>query len=499
VQSGLSRGSERFGRREAGRLTALTLCLGLSACVVGPDYETPILTLPAAWSGGGKTSEVKPALAHWWSRFGDRELDALIEEAVAGNLDVASAKAKVREARASYRETTGSSYPSVDASTSATRLDSGQGGPHNSFKAGFDASWELDFFGANARSAEAAGYAVDAAHRDLDATLLTLVGDVAANYVDLRGLQARIALARRTAASQRETLALTRAKFEAGTASAVDVANAAGQAASTEAGIPTLQAGIATDIHRLSVLTGRTPAELDGRLAVVRDIPRPRYAVAAGVPADILINRPDVRRAERLYAEATAGVGKAEAARYPSASLAGTLSLSSSKIGDLAKASSLVWSFGPSLAIPLFNGGRLAAAVDVAGASRDQSFLSYRSAVLGALEDVENATVALAEARKRQKSLTEARDAYADASRLARSLYQSGASSFLDVLDAERSLYSADEALLVNTTAIATDYVTLNKALGGGWDGSIDAGKPVIVDTDTGPHRRRVASAEATP
>ena len=476
--------------------TAITLSavFWLAACSVGPDYQTPAVSLPAQW---GEAKSVKstepPQLSQWWRRLDDPTLNALIEEAVQSNLDVASAKAKIREARAQYRQAGGTLLPSVEGSGSATRDKSGlststSSRPYNQFQAGLDASWELDLFGANRRSVEAAGYGMDAAEEELRSTLLTLVGDIASNYAAARGYQARIDLARRTAASQRETAGLIRDKFEAGASSAVDVANATGQASSTEADIPTLESGYAEAVHRLGVLTGRVPAALVERLARVAPIPSPRLPIPTGVPADILLSRPDVRLAERQLAQYTAMIGQAEAARYPSISLVGSVATSSTRIGDLAKNSSISWSFGPSLNVPIFNGGQLKAAVDIAEAQRDQYYLAFRSSVLTALEDVENATIALAQERIREEKLASSVTAYREAATLARSLYQTGSSSFLDQLDAERSLYSAEDSFIQSRIAIANDYIALNKALGGGWDGVIDASTPEIVDTDTGPH-----------
>jgi NodT family efflux transporter outer membrane factor (OMF) lipoprotein len=223
-------------------------------------------------------------------------------------------------------------------------------------------------------------------------------------------------------------------------------------------------------------------------------IPRPRKPVPTGLPADLLANRPDIRQAERQYAQATAKIGAAAAARYPSVSLAGTLATTATSIGDLGKASTVSWSFGPSLSVPIFNAGKLAAAQEVAEATRDQYFVAYKASVLGALEDVENAIVAYRQERIKNGRLAAATASYRKASELAQSLYQSGSSSFLDVLDAERSLYSAEDSLLTSTVAIANTYIALNKALGGGWDGVVDASKPEVVDTNTGPHLRTAAA-----
>ncbi len=475
-------------------LGAMCLVTLVSGCVVGPDYRKPIVNMPLHWGNRKPQKVEKPAqLGEWWKRLNDPLLDALVDEAVAGNLDVATAKAKVREARASYRQAVGTLLPSASGSAAATRnrsaaSASGASATYNRFQSGLDASWEIDLFGANRRSVEAARYGMDAAEEDLRNTLVTLIGDVATNYVQARGYQARIALARRTAASQRETAKLTRNKFEAGTSSAVDLSNATGQAATTEANIPDLEASYAEAVHRLSVLTGRAPAALADRMRQVKRVPKPKLPIPTGIPADILLTRPDVRLAERQYAQYTAKVGQAEAARYPSLSLTGNIATTGTKIGDLGKSSTISWSFGPSLSVPIFNGGQLKAAVEVAQAQRDQYFIAYRASILTALEDVENAIVSLAQERIKSGKLASAAQQYAKAASLGRSLYQSGSQSFLDLLEAQRSLYSAEDSLIESQVAITTDYIALNKALGGGWDGMIDVSKPEVVDVNTGPH-----------
>lgn len=470
----------------------LVLATSLCACAVGPDYQTPEVALPGQWSHAKPTST--PDLKHWWRGLGDRTLDALIDEAAAGNLDVAAAKARIRAARASRRQAIGSLLPNVDGDGSVTRARNADTtgndapSPFSLYKAGFDASFELDLFGANRRNVEAASRAVEAAEDDLDATLLTLVGDVASNYLEARGYQARIALARRTAKSQRSTADLTRTKFDAGSASAVDVSKATGQAASTEANIPTLESAYAESVHRLGILLGREPGALTTRLRREAPIPSPRLPLRAGIPADVLSARPDVRKAERQLAEATARIGAATAALYPSVSLVGNISTSALKNGDVGRNSTIGWSYGPTVTVPIFNGGKLRAAVEVTEAERDQTHVAFRGAILTALEDVENALVALANERSRASRLTESVGGYREAARLSRMLYETGSASFLDVLDAERSLYSAEDSLLASRVAISTDYVALAKALGGGWSGPVDVSKPEIVDRGTLPH-----------
>jgi multidrug efflux system outer membrane protein len=464
----------------------------LTGCAVGPDYRSPVLTdIPTQWGqASADTTITQLKLTRWWDNFNDPVLTGLINQAVAGNLSVATAKAKIREARASYEQSTGRFLPSLTLSAGATRSNSTNAtlnSVNNQFRSGFDASWEIDLFGANRRNAEAAEYGLDAAEEELRSTLLTLIGDVASGYIDLRGYQARLVFAKSTAQSQRTNADLTRTRYEAGAVSAVDMANAEGQASNSEATIPSLQTNYLATLHRLSILTGQPPTALQQSLDVLAPVPVPRLPVATGVPADILLTRPDVRLAERKLAQATARIGQAEAARYPSVSLTGSISTSALQFGDLAKNSTIVWSFGPSISIPLFKGGQLAAAVDVARAQRDQNFIAYQSSVLTALEDVENALVALTQEQVRNQKLTVAVQNYRKSTELSRALYQIGATSFLDVLTAERSLYSAEDPLIQSNATIAKNYIALNKALGGGWSDPVDVTSPRVEDTSNGP------------
>lgn len=469
---------------------ALSLsALFLSGCAVGPDYQQPKLNdIPAQWTASSNPIQTLH-LARWWENFNDPILNQLVTDAVKGNLDVATAKAKVRAARASYTEATGQYYPSISISTKATRsgkASSSTGEPMNQYSAGFDASWELDLFGANRRASEAAQYGVDAAQEELRATLLTLIGDVTATYVDVRGYQERLVLAKNTAASQRSNEELTQIKYEAGAVSAVDMAEASGQASSSEASIPSLENSYRAALHSLSVLTGQQPNALNTLLDKRQPVPVPPKTTATGVPADILLNRPDVRLAERELAQSTAQIGQAKAAEYPSVSLTGSISTNALQFGDLAKNSTIGWSFGPSITLPLFQGGKLKAAVEVAQAQRDQKFIAYQSAVLTALQDVEDALVALDQERIRADRLSEAAKNYRLSAELSRSLYQVGNLSLLNVLTTERSLYSAEDPLIQSHVSIAKDYIALNKALGGGWNDDVDTQSPYVKDTAAG-------------
>jgi len=492
-------GAAGFGSvsRRSPSLATLLLALSLSACAVGPDYQPPAIAVPQNWSGASANQKpVRPS--EWWRGLKDPTLNGLIETAIAGNLDVAQAKARIREARAAREQAVGALFLQVDGGGSAIRSRSG-GVTRNGFRAGFDASWEIDLFGARDRALEAATYGTDAAFDDLDTVMLTLIGDVASTYVEARGLQARIALAQSTAKAQRATEALTRTRFQAGDISAIDIARATAQAAGTEAQIPSLRAALAQSLHRLAVLAGRPPAAMVQPLARTATVPSPPAPPRAGIPADVLSRRPDVRSAERTLAQATARIGQAEANRYPSVSLTGSISTSALKLGDLAKNSAIGWSFGPSLSVPIFNGGELAAAVDAARAQRDQQDAALRLAVLTALQDVEGGLVGLREERLRLGSLSEAAGASTEAERLSRALYSSGNVSFLDVLEAQRSLYSAQESLIQSRVALATQFISLNKALGGGWLRPVDVSTPAVIDGETGPRPRLIRIEEPQP
>ncbi|WP_175716705.1 efflux transporter outer membrane subunit [Burkholderia anthina] len=506
-------GARRYGAACSRVLAPLVLGSLLGGCVVGPDYKKPLVAVPDQWAAAKHAaSAAPPDLSHWWTRLHDPMLNQLVDEAVAGNLDVATAAARIREARAVYRQAGGARLPGLNGTASVTRSGGGAAGSQTApaglasnaanplagntgtiFQAGFDASWELDLFGANRRALEAAKYGMEAAQWNLRSVLLTLIGDVALEYVQARGYQARFDLARETAASQENTARLTRLRFDAGAASGLDAANATGQAETTRSMMPTLETAYAQAVHGLSVLTGEPPEALMARMKAVEPIPVPASPVPLGVPAQVLLARPDVRLAERQYAQSTARVGQAEAARYPSVRLIGNVTTSGMQFGDLMQRSSIGWSFGPSITIPFFNGGRLEAATEIARAQRDQYFIAYRASVLNALKDVENASVALSRENARMLSLQASAASYGNAATLAHTLYRAGATGFLDVLTAERSLYSAQDSLIESQVLVARNYIALNKALGGSWDERIDTHTPVVRDTGTGPHWNKVS------
>ncbi|MDH0124882.1 efflux transporter outer membrane subunit [Brucella intermedia GD04153] len=469
------------------RLTVLGSILPmLAACVtVGPDYQTPNVVTPAGWNS--RADSRIPQLGDWWKKLKDPVLDQLIADGIAGSPDVATAKAKVRQARANYTSAGGALYPKLDGDGSYKRSDTPATFATNQSSMGFNTTWELDLFGGNTRGVEAAYYNVESANEQLRAALVTLIGDIATNYARLRGAQADIAIAQRNAASQRQTVALTRSQLEAGQISQVDLLNAETQASRTESQVPGLRINYAQYLNQLSVLTGRSSSSLASVLDKPRPVPAIPGKISAGLPADLLLSRPDVRAAERDYASSNASVGQKQALLYPSVSLTGAINTGGANFGDLGKLSTISWNFGPSLTVPIFQGGRLSADVDAARAARDQSFIAYRKVILTALSEVENASVSLNQNRLRVAQLQKIVSNSRKINELTLEQYRAGTKSFVDVLTAQRDLLGAETELSQARTELVLNYVALQKALGGGWNGIIDVAKPEVVDSYTGP------------
>ncbi len=475
-------------KKHLARLTVLISFLPLmAACVaVGPDYQKPAVITPKSWNSQANT--IAPVLGEWWKKLNDPVLNQLVAEGVAGSPDIATAKAKIREARANFTSAGSQLYPSLDGTGGFTGSDKSPSTTSNHSNSQFSTKWELDLFGGNRRGVEAAYYNLESANEQLRAALITLIGDIATNYAQLRGTQADIAVAQRNSASQERTVTLMRSQLEAGQISQVDLLSAQTQAANTQSQIPSLRIKYASYLNNLTVLTGRSAIVLAASLDRSGPVPNVPQKASAGLPADVLFNRPDLRAAEREYAGSTANIGQKQAALYPSVSLTGNISTGGTHLGDLAKLSTLGWSFGPALNIPIFNGGKLTADVDVAKAARDQSFIAYRKAILTALSEVENASLALNQNRMRAAQLQKIVGNSRKINELTLEQFKVGNKSFIDVLNAQRDLLSSETSLNQVRTELVVNYITLQKALGGGWSGQIDVSKPEVLDGYTGPH-----------
>lgn len=451
------------------------LALALSGCMtVGPDYQPPQPTVPAQWQGApGSGAHDALILAQWWQQFKDPLLDGLITDALAANVDLATAQAQLREARA-RRDLAGANLgPTVTASGSGSRSkgskETGSGATRELYSAGFDASWEPDVFGGVRRGLEAAEADLQASAESLRDTRVTLLSEVARNYVELRTGESRLSIAEASLAALSEIYDLTRWRRQAGLVSELDEAQALTQLEQTRAGLPALRTAVGEARHRLAVLLARSPGELDARLSATGVIPVAADTVAVGIPADTLRQRPDVRAAERRLAAQTARLGEAEAARYPSFKLSGSLGLEALTFGRLSSGDAGTHSLLASITAPIFDAGRIRSNIAIQDAVLEQRRLGYQSAVLTALEDVENALIALANTRQRQEELTRAVASARVALQIAQQQYAAGLANFQSVLDSQRTLLSLEDQLASGTGDHSSALIRLYKALGGGW------------------------------
>ena len=462
-------------RCRRGACVAALLAVALGGCAaVGPDYSEPQLAVPAGWSAGTGTDAMDAVLlARWWHGFGDPVLDRLVADALAANLDLAQARARLREARARRGVAGAALAPSVDASLSGSRSrssgQSGSGSTRELYSAGFDASWELDVFGGLRRSVEAAQADLEASVESLSDTRVSLAAEVALNYIDLRTAEQRLAIAEESIAYRGENHQIIRWRQQAGLVSELDLAQATTDLESTRAVLPPLRTAVIEAKNRLAVLLGRNPGELESLVHADRPIPLAAAEIVAAIPADTLRQRPDVRVAERRLAAQTARLGEAEAARYPSFRLSGSLGLEALELDALADRDANTHSLFGGITAPVFNAGRIAANIEIQAALVEQARLAYRAAVLAALEEVENALTAVANTDARRAKLAEAAAAARTTLAIAEYRYASGLADFLSVLDAQRTQLSLDEQLAGSTGELARAQIRLYKALGGGW------------------------------
>jgi NodT family efflux transporter outer membrane factor (OMF) lipoprotein len=444
---------------------------------VGPDYERPEVPVHKDWntqlSGGLNTGETDArTLAAWWTTLNDPELSGLIGRAAAGNLDLKKARARVREARASRGIAEAGLLPAVDSAGSATwsrtTRNTGTDTTSDLYTASFDAAWELDIFGGLRRSVEAAQGDLQASEEDLRNVLVSLLAEMALNYVDVRTYQDRLTVAETNLESQSETYQLTQWRYQAGLSDELAVQQARYNVENTRSQIPVLRTGLEAALNRVAVLLGEQPGKVHAELEQREPIPVPPLKVAVGVPADLLRRRPDVRQAERQLAAQTARVGVATADLYPKFTLNGSIGLEAFSLSNPASGI-LTLAGGPAITWAIFKGGAIRQNIEVQSALQEQALIQYEAVILGALEEVENALVAYAEVQQRRQSLSEATDAAQKAAELAQHKYQGGLTDFTNVLDAQRSLLSFQEQLAVSNGNVTANLVRLYKALGGGW------------------------------
>lgn len=483
--SDLTCGADRW-RGTGVRLTAdlllaasLLLAACFTGCAVGPNYVKPTLELPAGWTEQRIDAANRTAagsLKDWWTQFHDPLLTALVDQMITGNLQLKIARQRIIEARAQRIVAGAAEYPQIDAgalaeiANSSTTLGWPPGnGEYNVYSFGFNASWELDVFGATKRAEQAADADVDASIENRRAVLVVLLSELATQYTTLRATQQRTVIAQRSLDASRRVLDLVSTEYARGLITSLAMAQARAQMETAQSALPVLHAQASRLTHAIAVLTGCFPGELESRLLAPGTVIPTPPALPLSLPSEVVANRPDIRRAERRYAAATARVGVAVSALYPHFSIPLMLMPTTSSLHDVFSAASLVWAAGVSSTVSVYHGGRPTARVDEAKAVAEIARINYQQTVLTAFREVEDALVGLqTEAERRQLLDAAAIDSRA-AFEQAQQLFTAGLTDALNVLTTERALYASEDQVALSDLARVQQVIILYQALGGGW------------------------------
>lgn len=451
----------------------------LCSCAVGPNYQRPVTPVPPQFANVGQPGfNGGDVEAKFWTLFKDPKLDRLVNDALLENKDLKRVRANLRASRAARRLAGFDLFPTVTASGKYTHARESrnqlpaaisQERTLDDVDVGFDAFWELDFFGRVRRGIQAARADEQAAAASLRDAQVTVTAEVARNYFVLRGLQEQLAVAVGNADNQNQTLKLTQARLEAGRGTELDSARAEAQVKTTLASIPLLESSIATTIYRLSVLTGRLPEALTSELQSPEPLNTLPQLNAVSDPATLLRRRPDIRVAERSLAASTARIGVAIGDLFPKVTFTGSIGYDAGTFRGLGKSGSDTYSVGPGISWAALDLGRVAARIKIARAQTDADLAAYESSVLGALEETEGALITYGRAQTRRELLTQAAAASERAADLARQRFQGGLTDFVNVLEAERDALVIQDSLAQSHTQTATALVAVYKALGGGW------------------------------
>ncbi len=456
------------------RLPVLLLATLLAACAVGPDYQAPA-TMPATYINADSAVYSSEAFeSQWWRQLEDSVLDDLVARGMAANTDLRLATARLREARALFRDAQLDQLPTVTAGAAHEHSKAQQPGMGNQrieserYQFGFDAAWEIDLFGRVRRASEAARAEAEGAEAGVRDAQVSVAAEIARNYFELRGAQRRIAVAERNRSNLVETVRLMQVRYELGRSSELELAASQARLSATEAGIPPLLTSERRAAHRLAVLLGQRPGTLDAELVAAERAPLLK-PLAIGNAEDLLRRRPDVRIAERNLAAATARIGVATADLFPRLSLGGFIGFLSGDAAQLGESASQAWSIAPSLSWAALDLGSVRARMRASEARADSALATYERTVLVALEDTENAFVGYSQQQSRLASLGRQIAASRRAADLARIQYREGLIDYLRLLDAETTLLQAEDAVADAQTGLQTGVVAIYKALGGGW------------------------------
>ncbi|MBV9248923.1 MAG: efflux transporter outer membrane subunit, partial [Acetobacteraceae bacterium] len=483
-----------------GRGFALAVVL-LGGCTVGPDFIPPKWASPGSWFGG-RTERPRPAPSipvaapidpNWWTLFKDPELTALERRVAGENLDVRAATVRLAESRAQLGVARAAEFPTLNGNASYQREKASNVGvfsgsqaagstapapgtqangaagntaggqavhnlnPFDVYQFGFDASWEVDFWGRVRRSVESAGASLDASAEAQRATLLSSLAELARDYIQLRGVQAQLQITRENVHTAQQSLELTQQRAVGGVTTDLDVANASAQVRTTAAQLPNLEQQEAALINAISLLLGQPPNALRRELIAAKPVPPVPPRVPVGLPSELARRRPDIRQAEAQLHAATADIGVAVADFYPSVTLSGSVGLQALQPWQVFSLNARQYAFGPGITVPIFQGGQLRSTLLLREAQQQEAAVNYQRTVLSAWHDVDNALTAYRAEQARRDQLVAAVEQNRRALSLARSRYQQGVADFLQVLDAERNLLSTQQQLADSTTTVSAN------------------------------------------
>ncbi len=453
----------------------LGLLLCLSACAIGPNYNRPAAEAPTSWRV--QDAEVRDVVnTAWWEQFQDPVLNDLIAAALKENLDLRAATARVEQYYGLYGAARSALFPEVGYDASASRQRNSQKGfipipqgtspDYNTYKAEFSASWELDIWGRLRRANEAARADLLASEDARRGVILSVVAAVANGYINLRGLDKQFAIAQQTVTSYQAVLDLIRLTFQHGNISEVEVSQAESQYYAAVATVPSLERQIAQQENALNVLLGRIPGPIP-RGKTIDELIFP--AIPASLPSELLIQRPDIRQAEQQLIAANARIGVARGQYFPSLSLTGLFGSSSVELRDLFSTESRAWSFTGAIAGPIFTAGRIKGQVRAAEAVQQEMLFTYQRAIKAGFQDVNDALIDQNRTRAQRDAQQSQVDALRRYATLSLTRYKNGYSSFLEVLDAETRLFSAELSLTQTSANLFKAMVNVYKAMGGGW------------------------------
>jgi outer membrane protein, multidrug efflux system len=452
----------------------------LAGCMMGPNYKRPSVPTPSGWRvEEAKTSDL--ANTRWWEQFGDPALNSLIVDALTQNKDLRVAAARVEEFLGRYRSARASLFPTVAGGASGTRRAVTENSnpppaltmdnPYNDFQAFLSAGWELDFWGRIRRATEAARAELLFTEEGRRAVVMTVVSAVATGYVDLRDMDKQLEIAEGTAKSREESCRLLKLRLDRGLISEMEMSQAESEYQLALAVIPVLQKQIARSENALSVLIGRNPGPIP-RGKALDDLTLP--AVPEGLPSQLLERRPDILQAEQSLIGANAAIGAAKALYFPTISLTGALGEESVDLTNLFTGPSRVWNYTASLAVPIFNSGDIAGKVKSAEAIQQQALFAYEGAIQQAFREVEDGLIDQRKSREQLAVEDRRVKALKEYARLARLRYDNGYTGYLEVLDAERSLFNAQLAFAETQGILFRALANLYKSMGGGWVAEAD-------------------------